>query len=81
MDKTLNLQITLSFLDQLRQNNHKTWFEAHRPGYEAARSMFFELIDEIIAEFRIPDNLRELSAKACAARIYRDIRFSRDKSP
>jgi uncharacterized protein (TIGR02453 family) len=71
----------LNFLDNLSQNNYKPWFDSHRADYESAREIFNQFIDYLIDERRAPDNLQGLSAKACVARIYRDIRFSHDKSP
>ncbi len=76
-----HLGLILRFLDELRQNNNKTWFDRHRPDYEAARSTFEQLIDELIDEFRISDHLQGLTARECIARIYRDVRFTKDKSP
>ncbi len=40
-----------------------------------------QLIDGLIDELRVSDHLGGLSARDCVARIYRDIRFSRDKTP
>jgi uncharacterized protein (TIGR02453 family) len=71
----------LDFLDGLRQHNNKAWFEEHRPDYEAVRDTFHRFINGLIDEFRATDDLQGLSAKDCVARIYRDIRFSKDKSP
>ena len=76
-----NLQPTLQFLDELSRNNNKAWFELHRPEYEKVRGAFEALINDLIDEFRGEDNLQNLNARNCIARIYRDIRFSRDKSP
>ena len=81
MQVNTNLGFVLRFLDELRQNNHKSWFDQHRSDYEAARSAFEHLIDGLIDEFRIPDHLQGLAARDCIARIYRDVRFSKDKSP
>jgi uncharacterized protein (TIGR02453 family) len=71
----------LVFLDGLSQNNQKTWFEGHRADYQTARTTFEQFIDSLIDEFRAPDHLEGLSARDCMPRIYRDIRFSKDKSP
>lgn len=76
-----NLRLTLRFLDELNQNNNKIWFDQHRSDYEAARTTFEQLIDELIDEFRVSDHLLGLTARECVARIYRDIRFTKDKSP
>lgn len=81
MKNTPDLGVTLRFLAELRQNNYKAWFDGHRPDYDSARETFYAFIDELIDEFREPDHLEGLSAKECIARIYRDIRFSKDKSP
>ncbi len=81
MPITLNLEPVLVFLDGLSQNNQKAWFEAHRADYQAARAAFEGFINDLIDEFRAPDHLEGLSARDCIPRIYRDIRFSRDKSP
>ncbi len=76
-----NLEPILIFLDELRLNNHKTWFDQHRSDYESARNIFEKFIGELIDEFRISDQLQGLTARNWIARIYRDIRFSKDKSP
>ena len=81
MAETLNLEPVLDFLSGLNQNNNKPWFEKHRPDYESARRAFEQFIDVIIDEFRSSDHLLGLTGKDCIARIYRDIRFSKDKSP
>jgi uncharacterized protein (TIGR02453 family) len=81
MPTSLNLAPVLGFLDELSRNNNKAWFDQHRPSYEAARLTFMQLIDSLIDELRESDHLGGLSARDCVARIYRDIRFSRDKSP
>ncbi len=81
MPTSLNLAPVLGFLDELSRNNNKAWFDQHRPAYESARLTFMQLIDSLIDELRESDHLGGLSARDCVARIYRDIRFSRDKSP
>lgn len=79
--ETINLAPILSFLTDLSQHNNKTWFEAHRSEYESARATFEQFTDHLIDEFRVSDGLGNLSARDCVSRIYRDIRFSKDKSP
>ena len=81
MTATLNLGPILSFLGELSQNNNKAWFEQHRPDYQSTRSIFEQFINGIIDEFRLSNHLEGLSARDCIARIYRYIRFSKDKSP
>jgi uncharacterized protein (TIGR02453 family) len=81
MQPSLDLKPILHFLDELGQNNNKVWFDAHRPAYESTRKTFEQFINDLIDEFRAPDHLQDLTARECSARIYRDIRFSKDKSP
>ena len=81
MPNPINFATALRFLEELSQNNNKAWFEAHRPDYQAARSTFEQFVNDLIDEFRVSDHLQDLTAKDCVARIYRDIRFSKDKSP
>ena len=81
MQAKFNFLPILNFLDNLSQNNVKPWFDTNRADYEAARAIFNEFIDYLIDELRTSDNLQGLSAKECVTRIYRDIRFTHDKSP
>jgi uncharacterized protein (TIGR02453 family) len=76
-----DLEPALRFLDELRQNNNKAWFDQHRAEYETARGEYEQFLTVLIDEFRVPDQLQGLTARECIARIYRDIRFSKDKSP
>jgi len=81
MKELPDLKPLLVFLDELSQHNNKAWFEEHRAEYEEAHDSFERFIDLIIDEFRESDGLNGLTARDCISRIYRDIRFSRDKSP
>jgi uncharacterized protein (TIGR02453 family) len=80
MDK-VNLEPILTFLNDISNHNNKTWFDQNRQAYETARAAFERFVDLLIDEFRGSDDLQELSARDCVSRIYRDIRFSKDKSP
>lgn len=77
----INLRPVLTFLSELSANNNRPWFEEHRGEYEAARAEFERYTEALIDEFRVADNLQGLTAKDCISRIYRDIRFSKDKTP
>lgn len=81
METTFDLAPALSFLGKLSTNNNKAWFDAHRADYEDARQRFESFIQYLIDEFRAADQLRDLTPKECIARMNRDIRFSKDKSP
>jgi uncharacterized protein (TIGR02453 family) len=73
---------TLKFLKDLKKNNNKPWFDEHRKQYEAAKADFYEMLNAIIKAISVFDSsVAHLSAKDCAFRINRDVRFSKDKSP
>jgi uncharacterized protein (TIGR02453 family) len=73
---------TLEFLKELEVNNDKSWFDANRKRYDAARADFDQLISQVIEEFSKSDNeIGWLKAKDCIFRINRDVRFTKDKSP
>ncbi len=73
---------TLKFLSQLKKNNNKPWFDAHRPQYEAARIDFANFIGLVIDELQKSDaTITGQTGKDCLFRINRDIRFSKDKTP
>ena len=76
-----NLQFTLDFLEELRFNNNKTWFDENRKRYDQARSNVEELVADIIAHFAPVEDLGKTAAKDCIFRINRDVRFSKDKTP
>ncbi len=76
-----SLQTTLDFLEELRFNNHKTWFDENRKRYEQARSIFEGLIGNIMQHFGTVEDLGDTTVKECLYRINRDIRFSKDKTP
>ncbi len=81
MSANLDLKPVLSFLGDLAKNNNRPWFEANRPAYERARGLFEDLVDEVILSLGSIEAMRGVTAKDCVMRIYRDIRFSKDKSP
>ena len=72
----------LSFFRGLARHNEKPWFEAHRDEYEAeVRKPMRDLIEDLDARFA--EFAPEIGGdpKRSMFRIYRDIRFSKDKSP
>ena len=77
----MNLQLTLDFLTDLRSNNNKEWFDSQRSRYKLARSLFEELVTDLIRAFGVIEDVGGVTAKDCMFRINRDVRFSHDKSP
>jgi uncharacterized protein (TIGR02453 family) len=73
---------TLTFLRQLRKNNDKAWFDAHRKEYETAKKDFEGFVAELLkALIPLEAELANQQAKDCTYRIFRDVRFSKDKTP
>jgi uncharacterized protein (TIGR02453 family) len=73
---------TLKFLKDLKKNNNKPWFDAHRKQFEAAKSDFAGFIQALIDKHgKNDESIAHLKAKDCTFRINRDVRFSKDKSP
>src|SRR6476659_4928251 len=73
---------TLKFLKDLKKNNNRPWFEAHRKQYETAKEDFLSFAEKLIAGIAVFDPpIAQLKAKDCTFRINRDVRFSKDKSP
>ena len=73
---------TLRFLKQLKKNNNKNWFDAHRADYEAAKIDFQNFIQLVIDDLERKDlTIAGTNARECLFRINRDVRFSKDKSP
>jgi uncharacterized protein (TIGR02453 family) len=73
---------TFQFLKELKENNDRDWFNANKPRYQEARQNFIDFVGELllqIAEF--DPSISHHEAKNCVFRIYRDVRFSKDKSP
>lgn len=72
----------IDFLNRLSENNNKPWFDAHKEEYKRARACFENFVTELIKEIESFDkSIYGLSVSDCTYRIYRDIRFSRDKTP
>lgn len=74
---------TFDFLNDLVENNNREWFQANKERYEAAREDVIGFTAGLLKELhKIDPGIDDtLDAKKCVMRIYRDIRFSKDKTP
>jgi uncharacterized protein (TIGR02453 family) len=81
MSPDSDLKPVLTFLSNLQKNNNRPWFEKNRAAYEQAKGVFEHFVDEVIFGLGAIDDMRGVTAKDCVMRIYRDIRFSKDKTP
>lgn len=74
---------TFDFLKELAENNNREWFQENKDRYEAARENVIDFAGKLIKLINQYDPTidQDLDAKKCVMRIYRDIRFSKDKTP
>jgi uncharacterized protein (TIGR02453 family) len=73
---------TVDFLKNLEKNNNRDWFNANKAKFLAANDNIIAIAGEMISRVRKFDGeVAGLDPKGCIFRIYRDVRFSKDKSP
>ena len=77
------LPSSFDFLKELVANNNREWFLANKERYETARENVIDFTAEWLKQMHIidPGIDETLDAKKCVMRIYRDIRFRKDKTP
>lgn len=76
------MEEVLAFLRELALNNNREWFNANKPRYLRVQGIWNDFCQELIDEIaRFEPVVAPLSVKNCTYRIYRDTRFSADKSP
>ena len=73
---------SLQFLDDLKKNNNREWFQDNKKRYEVFKKDYHQLVSDFLDAMKPLDpSLELLEVKNCTFRINRDIRFSKDKSP
>lgn len=73
---------TFDFIAALKENNNREWFTENKTWYEHSRADFEKLVAQLISSIGTFDSpIGYLDPKKCIFRIYRDVRFSPDKSP
>lgn len=73
---------TLKFLTDLAANNNREWFQANKRSFDAAQDNMTAFAGSLIGLIgRFDDAVADIDPKSCVFRIYRDVRFSKDKSP
>ncbi len=74
----MNIQnASLQFLKDLSANNNREWFQANKGRYEAAQENMKQFVNAVQAALEQSDHIEG----ATLFRIYRDVRFSKDKAP
>lgn len=78
----MNIPEILDFLKRLAANNNRPWFQEHKTEYQHVQKEFEDLLSALIVRMAVIDEgVAHLQPRDCTFRIYRDIRFSPDKSP
>ena len=76
------MKTILDFLSDLSANNDRTWFEANRDRYKRIKARMDEVAAEFIEAVAVFDPaVKGVKVKDATYRIYRDTRFTKDKSP
>jgi len=72
----------LQFLNELKTNNNREWFAENKNWYESVKKDFEQISKDLIIEIsKFDEEIKHVEVKDCVFRIYRDTRFSHDKTP
>ena len=72
---------SFDFLNDLKKNNNRDWFEANKPTYLKQHELIIDFAEDLLAKMNSHDVIETASGKKSLHRIYRDTRFSKDKIP
>lgn len=77
----LILPSSLNFLKLVKKNNNRDWFSEHKERYLSELSQLEAFATALLTEMNRHDVIETASGRASLHRIYRDTRFSKDKTP
>lgn len=78
----MSLTVIQTFLKAIAKNNNREWFEKNKPKYLQAKTLFDDFVEAFHKELlKFDESLSGLNPRKLAFRIYRDVRFSKDKRP
>jgi uncharacterized protein (TIGR02453 family) len=72
---------SFKFLEQLKKNNNREWFNAHKDTFLQEQEQVISFVDNLLNLLREHDEIETADGKHAMQRIYRDTRFSSDKTP
>jgi len=76
------METAFSFLTDLNRNNNREWFKTNKKRYQEALELFREMAGMLLEGISKFDPLMAgLEARDTIFRIYKDVRFSKDKTP
>ena len=73
----MSIKTALNFLNKLKTNNNRDWFADNKPEYDKALKAVKALFNEVYVNLQSHDEFEKLKI----FRIYRDVRFSKNKQP
>lgn len=79
--QTIIPQSGFNFLKKLKKNNNRDWFNANKDIYLKELEHIELFASELLSELNKHDVIETPSGKKSLHRIYRDIRFSKEKTP
>ena len=72
----------IQFLSVLSENNNREWFTENKKWFDKCKKEFDQLSTALISKIaEFDDDIKNVEASECVFRIYRDVRFSHDKTP
>lgn len=74
-------RLTLDFLNDLKKNNNREWFQENKSRYEASHKEMVQFAEKLLELMNKTDVIETASGKKSLFRIYRDVRFSKNKQP
>lgn len=86
MSKSIEQQVrvhqsALNFLNALKENNNRDWFNTHKPEFLKEQALMEGFAEALLGKLAMHDVIETPSGKKSLYRIYRDTRFSGDKTP
>jgi uncharacterized protein (TIGR02453 family) len=81
MSKPIITKSNLDFLNLIKKNNNRDWFNEHKDRYLIELKNLELFADNLLVELNKHDVIETVSGKKSLHRIYRDVRFSKEKTP
>ena len=81
MKQPLLSMSVFTFLKNVKKNNNRVWFNVNKDTYLEQNQAMISFADAVIGRMNKYDKIETPSGKKAVFRIYRDVRFSKDKSP
>jgi len=72
---------SFKFLKDITEHNNRDWFAEHKEDYQSHHNSLVDFSDNLIDLMRMHDNIETPTGKKAVKRIYRDVRFSKNKAP